>query len=72
MSRNESRKKDDRKVPGTSGASSLCDDNLRHQRIAEKAYWLYEARGCCHGHDLEDWLEAERFISAEQEPEPKA
>jgi hypothetical protein len=31
-------------------------------RIAEKAYELYVQRGQDHGHDLEDWLEAERQI----------
>lgn len=31
-------------------------------RIAEKAYELYVQRGQEHGHDLEDWLEAERQI----------
>lgn len=36
-----------------------------HQRIAEKAHELYERRGQAHGHDLDDWLEAERLISKE-------
>ncbi|MDT7043756.1 DUF2934 domain-containing protein [Candidatus Nitronereus thalassa] len=31
-------------------------------RIAKRAYELYEAKGGGHGHDLEDWLEAERQI----------
>jgi hypothetical protein len=31
-------------------------------RLAEKAYELYVQRGQEHGHDLEDWLEAERQI----------
>ena len=43
---------------------SVSDDQLR-QRIAEKAYGLYECRGCCHGRDVEDWLEAERLVFAE-------
>jgi hypothetical protein len=30
--------------------------------IAQRAYELYEQRGHTHGHDLEDWLEAERQI----------
>jgi hypothetical protein len=33
-----------------------------HDEIAEVAYALYEARGCIHGRDLDDWLEAERII----------
>lgn len=31
----------------------------RHDIIARRAYALYVARGCQHGHDLEDWLQAE-------------
>jgi len=31
-------------------------------RLAERAYELYVRRGYEHGHDLEDWLEAERQI----------
>ena len=49
--------------------SSLTQDELLRQRIAERAYQLYECRGCCHGHDVEDWLEAERLVLAEFEPQ---
>jgi len=28
-------------------------------RIEARAYGIYEGRGCEHGHDLEDWLQAE-------------
>jgi hypothetical protein len=31
-------------------------------RLADRAYELYVQRGQEHGHDLEDWLEAERQI----------
>ncbi|MDH5562870.1 MAG: DUF2934 domain-containing protein [Nitrospirota bacterium] len=31
-------------------------------RLAERAYELFVQRGYEHGHDLEDWLEAERQI----------
>jgi len=30
--------------------------------IGKRAYSLFEQRGCIHGHELEDWLEAERQI----------
>ncbi len=30
--------------------------------IARRAYALYEQRGFEHGHDLEDWLKAEKEI----------
>ena len=31
-----------------------------HAHIAQRAYELYEQRGRQEGHDLEDWLKAER------------
>lgn len=30
--------------------------------VEKKAYELYEKRGCGHGHDQEDWFEAERLV----------
>src|SRR5262245_31496718 len=39
-------------------------DELR-RRVAERAYGLYVARGRAPGHDLEDWLQAERLVRAE-------
>ena len=32
-------------------------------RIQQRAYVLFEASGCEHGHELEHWLEAERQIT---------
>lgn len=37
--------------------------NLQEE-IAKVAYELYLRRGCAHGHDLDDWLEAERIVLA--------
>lgn len=37
----------------------------RRERIATKAYELWEQRGCRHGHDLEDWLDAEAVVRKE-------
>jgi hypothetical protein len=37
----------------------------RLERIAARAYDLYEARGGEHGQDLDDWLRAEREIDDE-------
>lgn len=34
----------------------------REARIAEAAYWRAERRGFVPGHELDDWLEAERSI----------
>jgi len=30
--------------------------------VARRAYELYESRGGEHGHDLDDWLQAEREL----------
>lgn len=30
--------------------------------IAHRAYELYEQEGCCHGHDLDHWLQAEQEV----------
>jgi len=66
MTKSQNRNSGSREIPITVvGESSLGDDRLRHQRIAEKAHELYQCRGCCHGHDLDDWLEAERLVLSE-------
>lgn len=33
-----------------------------HDEIASIAYELFESRGCTHGCDLDDWLNAERLV----------
>ncbi|MBI3802142.1 MAG: DUF2934 domain-containing protein [Nitrospirae bacterium] len=48
------------------------EETSLEQRIAEKAYELFQQRGGDHGYHLEDWLEAERIISTEQKPEADA
>ena len=30
-----------------------------HEQIAARAYEIYLERGCQHGHDMDDWLQAE-------------
>ena len=47
-----------------SSAENLPD----HAEIARRAYELYETRGSEPGHELEDWLQAEREIDALSEP----
>jgi hypothetical protein len=37
----------------------------RHERIAARAFELYQARGGEHGQDLADWLQAERQVDEE-------
>jgi hypothetical protein len=43
---------------------ALSPDTRR--RIEQLAYEFYEQRGCRHGDDWKDWLEAERLTIAEQ------
>ena len=40
----------------TDGARNLATD------IAKRAFELYYERGCQDGHDVEDWLQAEREL----------
>jgi hypothetical protein len=35
-----------------------------YQEIAERAYDLFQRRGCTHGYDLDDWAQAERELRA--------
>lgn len=48
-------------TPDASGHGEL-DASHVDQEIALRAYQLYEARGCQHGHDWDDWLEAENDV----------
>ena len=43
--------------------SSISNPGL-HRQIAEKAYELFQKRGQVHGHDFDDWVEAERHVMA--------
>lgn len=51
-----------KKVQGSTGER---DETHLYGRIAQKAHELWQQRGCCHGQDLDDWLEAERLVKAE-------
>lgn len=48
--------------------SSISDKNTNvtvdpQELIRLRAYELFEQRGCEHGHDLEDWLQAETEVT---------
>jgi hypothetical protein len=45
-------------------AETPASANIEQKHIAERAYELYVSRGCEEGHDLEDWLKAERELTA--------
>jgi hypothetical protein len=62
----------------TSGAATITDANLerreipsfsdsREARIAEAAYWRAERRGFAPGHELDDWLQAEKEVDGDEE-----
>jgi len=40
----------------------LGSQELTEEHIRLRAYELFEARGCEHGHDIEDWITAENEI----------
>jgi hypothetical protein len=40
-------------------------DEQFYARVAKKAYELFEQRGGDHGHDVDDWLKAERMVVEE-------
>jgi len=47
---------------------------LTEEIIQKRAYELFELHGCQHGHDMEDWLEAEAEIMGKKQSvsaEPK-
>jgi Protein of unknown function (DUF2934) len=47
-------------------AAKTASRESRLERISRRAYELYEARGRGEGIPLEDWLQAEQEIDAEQ------
>jgi len=59
---------DARPIPVAMAASDIPNAldalaiELSHDEIARRAYQLYEARGGEHGHDLQDWFQAEREL----------
>ena len=66
MTKNQNTNNGSREIPVKEVSEfSVGDDRILRQRIAEKAHEIYECRGCCHGRDLDDWLEAERLVLSE-------
>jgi len=51
--------------PRAAAPGAMPDRDELRRRTAEKAYSLYLRRGRAPGHDLEDWLEAERLVREE-------
>ncbi len=42
-----------------------------YSEIAKIAYEIYVQRGCVHGNDIDQWLEAERLVLSNHVPKPK-
>jgi hypothetical protein len=61
----ESASKNNSQAPGISAAGQPGE---RHALIAKAAYLLAEQRHFEAGHDVEDWLAAERAIDLERQP----
>ena len=58
-------KTDGRDATATGRAPQVLADgtaNVTEHDIARRAYDFYLARGCEHGYDVEDWLQAEREV----------
>ena len=47
---------------GTMEPEKAAIQTIEHELVAELAHELFLARGAGDGHDLDDWLEAERFL----------
>ena len=67
MAKSAKRKRDDAVTTALDrSAKSLPNRSalVTHSDVARRAYDLYLARGCAHGHDVDDWLQAERTLRA--------
>jgi hypothetical protein len=49
----------------TQAAADRSPRQITHEEIAQRAYALYVGRGGEDGHDLHDWLQAERELQQE-------
>jgi hypothetical protein len=49
-------------IHGAASSSPIELPDGMWERIAKQAYELWEQRGCRHGHDLENWLDAEAIV----------
>jgi hypothetical protein len=69
-SRAQAKSDGDMPSPGATGADTaresmtVAADAPSHDKVAERAYQLYQSRGGEHGADLEDWLRAEEELRA--------
>ena len=57
-------KKKDIAEASDTGSEVLIEDAIR-----ERAHQLFEQRGFEHGHDVDDWLQAEAEIASKKRPD---
>ena len=62
MAQSQGRRPNDLVIPPT--VEQFGD--VAETEIARRAYELYEQRGCAHGHDIDDWLQAEQQLGLAQ------
>jgi hypothetical protein len=60
-----------KKTPSPAGKTSSQIVSVPHEAIALRAYQAFLKRGCIHGLDLDDWLEAERELLKEYKTKPR-
>jgi hypothetical protein len=56
-------------APAKNAAERNISEQQLRERVAQKAYELYQKCGQVQGRDLEDWLEAEKLVLAELKDE---
>jgi len=52
-------------LPATASLATPSGPGLNHDAVAVRAFELYCERGREDGHDLDDWLQAERELRSE-------
>ena len=65
MTKNPGKKSNKASAPASSRSPkkrTTPPAQVTHGEVARRAYDLFLARGCEHGHDLDDWLQAEREL----------
>ncbi len=71
----QQRRKPESTIPAENAAPESAGDTtaaaLDRDRVAQRAYELYLARGCQEGQDLDDWLCAERELTGGERSEPE-
>lgn len=55
----------DTMTPPAAAAAPAASPRSRFERIAQRAYAIYERRGGEDGSSMDDWLQAEREIDSE-------